>query len=110
MKQLLVDPEPVLSRDRNQLTEFMVRGRYPIAIGLNALALQDFQRHGVGKSLKTQLQPELDYQASGSTVWLLNKAPHPMPPRSSSTGCSRRMRRRRWARELQTGRGTTQES
>jgi iron(III) transport system substrate-binding protein len=37
MKQLLIDQEPVLSRDRNQLTEFKVRGRYPIAIGLNAL-------------------------------------------------------------------------
>src|SRR5215471_2840675 len=55
MKQILVDQEPVLSRDRNQLTEFMVRGRYPIAIGLNGLALQDFQTHGVGKNVKTQL-------------------------------------------------------
>src|SRR5215475_9490158 len=48
MKQLLIDQEPVLSRDRNQLTEFMVRGRYPIGVGLNILALQDFQAHGVG--------------------------------------------------------------
>jgi len=61
MKQILVDQEPVLSRDRNQLTEFMVRGRYPIAIGLNGLALQDFQAHGVGKNVKTHLLPELDY-------------------------------------------------
>ncbi|HMH53475.1 MAG TPA: extracellular solute-binding protein [Candidatus Acidoferrum sp.] len=77
MKQLLVDQEPVLSRDRNQLTEFMVRGRYPIAIGLNALALQDFQAKGVGKNIKTILLLEMDYQSSGSLVWLINKAPHP---------------------------------
>jgi iron(III) transport system substrate-binding protein len=77
MKQLLVDQEPVLSRDRNQLTEFMVRGRYPIAIGLNAPALQDFQAKGVGKNIKTVLLPEMDYQSSGSLVWLINRAPHP---------------------------------
>jgi len=66
MKQLLVDQEPVLSRDRNQLTEFMVRGRYPIGVGLNVLALQDFQARGVGKNVKTIALPELDYQAAGS--------------------------------------------
>jgi hypothetical protein len=46
--------EPVLSRDRNQLSEFMVRGRYPIGIGLNVLAIQDFQAHRVGRNVKTQ--------------------------------------------------------
>jgi hypothetical protein len=44
----------VLSRDRNQLSEFMVRGRYPIGIGLNVLAIQDFQAHRVGRNVKTQ--------------------------------------------------------
>ena len=77
MKQLLIDQEPVLSRDRNQLSEFMVRGRYPIGIGLNVLAIQDFQSHGVGRSVKTLLLPEFDYQSSGSVVWLLNRAPAP---------------------------------
>ena len=77
MKQLLIDQEPVLSRDRNQLSEFMVRGRYPIGIGLNVLAIQDFQAHGVGRNIKTHLLPEFAYQSAGSVVWLLNRAPHP---------------------------------
>ena len=102
MKQLLVDQEPVLSRDRNQLTEFMVRGRYPIAIGLNALALQDFQVHGVGKNVRTLLLPELDYQASGSAVWLLNRAPHPNAARVFVNWLLTKEAQAAWARELQT--------
>ena len=102
MKQLLVDQEPVLSRDRNQLTEFMVRGRYPIAIGLNALALQDFQIHGVGKNVKTLLLPELDYQASGSAVWLLNRAPHPNAARVFVNWLLTKEAQAAWAKELQT--------
>jgi iron(III) transport system substrate-binding protein len=102
MKQLLIDQEPVLSRDRNQLTEFMVRGRYPIAIGLNVLALQDFQGHGVGKNIKTHLLPELDYQASGSVVWLLNRAPHPNAAKVLINWLLTKSAQVAWAKELQT--------
>ena len=102
MKQLLVDQEPVLSRDRNQLTEFMVRGRYPIAIGLNALALQDFQAKGVGKSIKTVLLPEMDYQSSGSLVWLINKAPHPNAARVLINWLLMKEAQTAYAKELQT--------
>ena len=102
MKQLLVDQEPVLSRDRNQLTEFMVRGRYPIAIGLNALALQDFQGHGVGKNVKTILLPEMDYQSSGSAVWLPNKAPRPNAAKVFINWLLTKDAQAAWAKELQT--------
>jgi iron(III) transport system substrate-binding protein len=102
MKALLLDQEPVLSRDRNQLTEFMVRGRYPIAVGLNALALQDFQVHGVGKNVKTVLLPEMDYQASGSAVWLLNRAPHPNAAKLFVNWLLSREAQAAWAKELQT--------
>jgi iron(III) transport system substrate-binding protein len=102
MKQLLIDQEPVLSRDRNQLTEFMVRGRYPIAIGLNVLALQDFQAHGVGKNIKTVLLPEMDYQASGSAAWLLNRAPHPNAAKVLINWLLTREAQAAWAKELQT--------
>jgi len=101
MKQLLIDQEPVLSRDRNQLTEFMVRGRYPIAIGLNVLALQDFQAHGVGKNIKTVLLPEMDYQASGSVVWLMNRAPHPNAARVLINWLLTKDAQVVWAREVE---------
>src|SRR5712691_7109088 len=102
MKQILVDQEPVLSRDRNQLTEFMVRGRYPVAIGLNALALQDFQAKGVGKNIKTTLLPEMDYQSSGSLVWLINKAPHPNAARVLINWLLMKDAQTAYAKELQT--------
>ena len=102
MKQLLIDQEPVLSRDRNQLSEFMVRGRYPIAIGLNALAIQDFQAHGVGKNVKTLQLPEMDYQSSGSAVWLVNRAPHPSAAKVLINWLLTKGAQAAWAKELQT--------
>jgi len=102
MKQLLIDQEPVLSRDRNQLSEFMVRGRYPIGIGLNVLAIQDFQAHGVGRNIKTHLLPEFDYQSSGSAVWLLNRAPHPDAARLFVNWLLTKPAQVAWAKELQT--------
>jgi iron(III) transport system substrate-binding protein len=102
MKQLLVDQEPVLSRDRNQLTEFMVRGRYPVAIGLNVLALHDFQAHGVGKAVKTLRLPEMDYQSSGSLVWLINRAPHPNAARVLINWLLTKEAQAAWAKELET--------
>jgi iron(III) transport system substrate-binding protein len=102
MRQLLVDQAPVLSRDRNQLTEFMVRGRYPIAIGLNVLALHDYQRHGVGTTIRTLRLPELDYQSSGSLVWLINRAPHPNAARVFVNWLLTKDAQSAWARELET--------
>jgi len=102
MKQLLVDQQPVLSRDRNQLSEFMVRGRYPVGIGLNVLAIQDFQVHGVGRSVRTLPLPEFDYQSSGSVVWLLNRAPHPNAARVFINWLLTKPAQAAWARELQT--------
>ena len=46
IKKLFVDQEPVLSRDTRQIAEFMVRGRYPIALGVNPLLLSQFQKPG----------------------------------------------------------------
>ena len=102
MKQLLIDQEPVLSRDRNQLSEFMLRGRYPIGIGLNVLAIQDFQAHGVGRNIKTHLLPEFDYQSAGSVVWLLNRAPHPNAAKVFINWLLTKPAQVAWARELQT--------
>jgi iron(III) transport system substrate-binding protein len=76
MKPFLIDQEPVLSRDRNQLTEFVIRGRYPIGVGLNDQAVKDFQRQGVGKNIRRIFLDDLQYQSSGA-IWLVNKAPHP---------------------------------
>ena len=77
IKKLFVDQEPVLSRDTRQMAEFMVRGRYPVGLGINPLLLSQFQRQGLGKNLKLLHFPELDTVNFSSTLWLVNRAPHP---------------------------------
>jgi iron(III) transport system substrate-binding protein len=77
IKRLFVDQEPVLSRDTRQMAEFMVRGRYPIGLGVNPLLLGQFQKQGLGKNLKLVHLPEIDVVSFSSTLWLVNRAPHP---------------------------------
>ncbi len=101
IKRLFVDQEPVLSRDSGQMTEFMVRGRFPIALGLNRVVLRDFQKQGIGKNLKRVLLPELDYMSSG-TVWLLNRAPHANAAKVFINWLLTREGQTAWARELET--------
>ncbi len=94
IKKLFVDQEPVLSRDNRQVAEFMVRGRYPIALGVNPQILATYQRQGLAKNLKLLHFPEMStMSSSSSTIWLVNRAPHPARRRSSSTGSSPRTRR-----------------
>jgi iron(III) transport system substrate-binding protein len=77
IRRLFVDQEPVLSRDTRQMAEFMVRGRYPLGLGINPLLLGQFQRQGLGKNLKLLHFPEMDTVNFSSTLWLINRAPHP---------------------------------
>ena len=41
----------MITHDRRQLVEWLVRGRYPIALGLNEYVLVSFQKKGVGKNV-----------------------------------------------------------
>lgn len=77
--KLLRDQKLVVTRDRRQLVEWMVRGRYPVAIGLNEYILVHFQKKGVGKSITAVEDPKtIIYWASGSSgIGLFNRAPHP---------------------------------
>jgi ABC-type Fe3+ transport system substrate-binding protein len=98
-----VDQEPVLSRDSRQVVEFMVRGRFPIALGVNPLLLTQFQRQGLGKNLKLLRFPELDTMSSGaSTAWLVNKAPHPNAAKLLINWLLTRDAQVHWAREVET--------
>ena len=76
----LYTQDVVLTQDRRQLVEWLVRGRYPIAIGIRPVELENFQSQGLGKNVKP-LAPESDAgvrisQGSGAVV-LISRAPHP---------------------------------
>lgn len=103
IKKLFVDQEPALSRDSRQVAEFMVRGRYPIALGVNPLLLSQFQKQGLGKSLKTLHFPEMDtVNSSSSVVWLVNRAPHPAAAKVFVNWLLTKDAQVVWAREVET--------
>ena len=103
IKRLFVDQEPALSRDSRQIAEFMVRGRYPIALGVNPLLLSQFQRQGLGKNLKILRFPEMDtMNSSSSTLWLVNRAPHPNAAKVFINWLLTKDAQVVWAREMET--------
>jgi len=102
IKKLFVDQEPVLSRDSRQVAEFMVRGRYPIALGVNPLLLSQFQKQGLGKNLKLFHVPEMDTVNHASTVWLVNRAPHPNAAKLFINWLLTKDAQTHWAKEVET--------
>jgi iron(III) transport system substrate-binding protein len=69
-----------LTRDYRQLAEWLVRGRYPIAIGLSATELFAFTQEGLGRGAQPLggKAPEAWRLSSGfGVVRLLSSPPHP---------------------------------
>jgi iron(III) transport system substrate-binding protein len=102
IKRLFVDQEPVLSRDTRQVAEFMVRGRFPVALGVNPQLLKPFQRQGLGKHLKLLRFPEMDTVSYGTTLWLVNRAPHPAAAKLFVNWVLTKDAQTQWAREIET--------
>jgi iron(III) transport system substrate-binding protein len=103
IKKLFVDQEPVLSRDNRQVAEFMVRGRYPIAIGVNPQILATYQKQGLAKNLKLLHFNEMSTQSSSSsTIWLVNRAPHPAAAKVLINWLLTKDAQVMWAKEVET--------
>ncbi len=79
VRQLFKDQEPTISTDARQLTEFMVRGRFPIGFGaVDRVIIEDFRSQGMGQNIQVNTVKETEYLNAGSTMlWLVTKAPHP---------------------------------
>jgi iron(III) transport system substrate-binding protein len=101
IKRLYVDQEPVLSRDTRQIAEFMVRGRYPIALAVNPLLLGQFQKQGLGKNIKLMHLPEIDVVSFSSTLWLVNRAPHPNAAKLVANWLLTKDAQTHWAKEVE---------
>jgi len=103
VKKLFVDQEPVLSRDNRQVAEFMVRGRYPIALGVNPQILATYQKQGLAKNLKLLHFAEMaTMSSSSSTIWLVNRAPHPNAAKVFINWLLTRDAQVTWAKEVET--------
>jgi len=79
MRQFLVDQEPVIMTDGTQAAQAVVRGTYPIGIGLQNTVVGDFRRQGIGTSIEQVTLAEFDGSGASSSgvLWLVNQAPHP---------------------------------
>jgi iron(III) transport system substrate-binding protein len=78
-RQLLAQ-DVIITGDRRQMAEWMVRGRYPIAVALTDNELIAFQKEGLGLNVQP-LEPKRPggYRVSSSTgtVFWFERAPHP---------------------------------
>jgi iron(III) transport system substrate-binding protein len=78
LRRLLAQP-PVVTTDRRQQIEWVVRGQYPIALAADTTFQTEFRRQGLGLNVRP-LAPESDLGsrlAYTSTIGLINQAPHP---------------------------------
>jgi iron(III) transport system substrate-binding protein len=74
---LLAKQDVVVTGDGRQLAEWVVRGRYPIGIGVSTINVRDYQGHGLGQRIElvpSRLRP-LSTAAGG--MYLPTRGPHP---------------------------------
>ncbi len=76
---LLTQQDLVMTNTLRQITEWAVRGQYPITIGLTSSGIRDYLAQGLGKSLEPlKMPPHAQLIGSGwGNVLLFDKAPHP---------------------------------
>jgi iron(III) transport system substrate-binding protein len=73
---LLTKQEVTVAQEPRQLAEWVVRGRYPVAIGLAAYNLVAFREQGLGLNVRVLAAPA-ELSSAGGGLQLINRAPHP---------------------------------
>ena len=77
IRELLSKQEVIVTDDDRQQVEWVIRGKNPIAIGLNTPQLIPFEKQGLGKNVK-ELEDKFIRLTSGyGTINFLEGAPHP---------------------------------
>ncbi len=77
MKALLIAQKPAITRDRHQLTDWVVRGTYPISFGAEAGEIDRLQRQGFPLRAVYELSDMPGYLSGGDQLAVLDHAPHP---------------------------------
>ena len=78
VKRFYVDQKPVISRDQRQLTDWVVRGVYPIVFGARESEGEKFRQEGFPVYSVCSLPDAPGSVSAGfGAVGLMNKAPHP---------------------------------
>lgn len=80
VRRLLREQEVVFSRDRRQIAEWVVRGRYPVAVAVSSSEIKEFQIRGIGKEVERLPAPfpvAKVFSPGFGGVALLTRPPHP---------------------------------
>ena len=77
IREILSKQDVIVTDDNRQQVEWVVRGKYPIAIGLATPLLVPYEKQGLGKNL-LKLEDKIIRITNGSgIITLLEGAPHP---------------------------------
>lgn len=78
LRDFVSQQKPIFTRDERQQVDWIARGRYPVAMGLNTTILADFQKEGIGKNVVALGIKDADMFLPGFGVMaLFDKAAHP---------------------------------
>jgi iron(III) transport system substrate-binding protein len=77
VRKLYIDQKPIISRDPRQAMQWLAQGTYPLLIGSDPQALDEFQR--LGYPIEPYFPNDAPTVLTGGygVVSLVNKAPHP---------------------------------
>jgi iron(III) transport system substrate-binding protein len=77
VKKLLVDQEPVISRERRQLTDGVLRGAQPISFGAEDGEIERLKAEGLPVKTIYSLEDMPGSISGGNMIGLIDRAPHP---------------------------------
>lgn len=78
LRRFFAQQAPVITADYRLLAEWVVRGSYPIGIGINPPHLKAFQKEGAGRNVRPLKDLRFASAIAGfGNVALIDRAPHP---------------------------------
>lgn len=77
VRRIITELEPVFTTDRRQAAEWVIRGRYPIGIGVVSFYYVPFQEQGLGKDIGYLEAVNPVISSSQSVVVMIAEPPHP---------------------------------
>jgi iron(III) transport system substrate-binding protein len=77
LRDLLTKQEIIVTDDNRQQVEWVVRGKYPIAIGFSVTLLIPFEKQGLGKNVMAVEDKIIRTTTGSGVICLFEGAPHP---------------------------------
>jgi ABC-type Fe3+ transport system substrate-binding protein len=77
VKKLIVDQEPVITKEPRQQMQWLISGRYPIAFGLPTAAMVEYSKRGGDLSSFADVEGVLAWSQGVGGASFLTHAPHP---------------------------------